>query len=228
MLIPYLLLPLLGIAFASVYRVRYYRATPPLRNPFFWLLMGGWAITTILVTVHNFSQAFGPGVLMPPLIVVAAATGTLILLLPFRQGRLPLLHVALVGAALIAPLAGLAGYAGTCNTLNYRAGDSIAAALNAYQDTEGDYPARLDALLPDYMAAIPSVRCFAPFQPTRPPGRTADYWLIDCGDRVLLSTSTLLGVGDSVRPLDEATWRAPSFLDGACSGWPPLSAPTTP
>lgn len=215
----YLLLPLLGIAFAVFYRVRYYRATPPLRNPFFWLLMAAWIITTALVTVYNFSYAFGPGVLIMPLIIVAATTGTLILLLPFRQGRLPLLHVALVGAALIAPLAGLIGYSRTCNTLNYRTGNTIAAALNAYRDTDGDYPPTLDALLPDYLEAIPGVQCFAPFLPTHRPEHDHDYWLIDCGDRVLLSTSTLLGVGDSARALDADRWRAPSFLDGICSGW---------
>lgn len=51
-------------------------------------------------------------------------------------------------------------YGAFVNTEDQPAADSIVAALDKYKSAKGTYPQNLDALVPDYLQALPALRRF--------------------------------------------------------------------
>jgi len=138
--------------------------------------------------------------------------------------RLYLMGVLLIPFLLFAPLLGELLIIGTCDALNRQTGNTIVRALDAYKQDHGAYPEDLDALVPTYISALPSARCFTPYQWFHGSDSTdlatkAESSLHKCPREEV----TLLVIPsvefDFIQRYNLTTgnWSRVSFLDGKCS-----------
>ena len=78
--------------------------------------------------------------------------------------RLYLVGIFLIPFVLLGPLWEGFLIVGACDALNRQTGNTIVRALDAYKQDHRTYPKDLEALVPTYLPALPSARCFAPYQ----------------------------------------------------------------
>jgi len=134
------------------------------------LIIPGAAASVSLLYGGGF---FGVGL---SCLTVPVAASSLIVLIGaratfFRQSkedklrrRLYLMGIFLIPLVLLAPLLEEFLIVYTCDALNRQRGNTIARALDAYKQDRRTYPEDLDALVPTYISALPSARCFTPYQ----------------------------------------------------------------
>jgi hypothetical protein len=138
--------------------------------------------------------------------------------------RLYLMGVLLIPFLLFAPLLGELLIMGTCDALNRQTGNTIVQALDAYKQDHESYPEDLDALVPSYISALPSARCFTPYQWFH----GSDYIDLATKAEFSLHKCPRQGVTLLVIPsvefdffqrynLTTGNWSRVSFLDGKCS-----------
>ena len=147
---------------------------------------------------------------------------------PFKEDksrrRLYLIGIFLIPFLLFAPLLGELLIIGTCDALNRQRGNTIVRALETYKQDHEAYPEDLEALVPTYIPALPSARCFTPY-----------HWFhgsdfIDLATKAQFSLykcpreEVTLLVIPSVEfdffqryNLTTGHWSKISFLDGKCS-----------
>jgi len=103
-----------------------------------------------------------------------------------------------------------------CFELNQQSAAPIIAAMEAYNQDQGDYPTELDALVPDYLGTIPAGRC-APISRSEMSKPHFDISTCTLGDVIILSVP--IGSGERIQRynLESGIWSRASFLDGACS-----------
>jgi hypothetical protein len=138
--------------------------------------------------------------------------------------RLYLASCLLVPFLLLIPCFGPIIITFGCFELNQLTGNTIVVALEAYRQDRGTYPEELEALVPEYLPAIPSAQCL-PFPPSpwsRPEvlssGQEPGFALQRCYTGETLLTVPI-ATGEWIQRCNLATgnWSRASFLDGACS-----------
>jgi len=129
--------------------------------------------TAVTVSLLYGGGFFGAGVLC---VAVPVAACSLIVLIGARAAffrsfkedksrrRWYLVGIFLIPFLLLAPLLEEFLIIGVCGAWNRQAGDAIIRALQAYKQERGTYPEDLEALVPTYIPALPSARCFTPYQ----------------------------------------------------------------
>ncbi len=129
--------------------------------------------TAVTVSLLYGGGFFGAGVLC---VAVPVAACSLIVLIGARAAffrsvgedksrrRWYLVGIFLIPFLLLAPLLEEFLIIGVCGAWNRQVGDAIIRALDAYKQDRRTYPEDLEALVPTYIPALPSPRCFAPYQ----------------------------------------------------------------
>ncbi len=166
-------------------------------------------------------------------LVIPAAAVSLVLLIAARRYlayspdepryRLHVAGAILIPLLVFAPMLGELAIIGACNAWTRDVGNTIVEALEAYRQDHGAYPPGLEALVSDYMAAIPSAHCFAPYQWFQGADFSAvdkaQFTLRECpdGEATLLTVSSLELDFILRHNLTTGRWSRVSFLDGQCS-----------
>lgn len=190
--------PVLGLALVS------------LPSPFLVIatMGGGWGPGTLFCCL--------PGLVVPlSLITILLARPRFWRAFPDDRGRRRLF---LAGGALIVllqllPAVGSQAIRWTCSVLSAGTASRIAEAAQAYQHDHGDYPEDLQALVPNYLPAVPAPAC------AWLSGREGNAFdIASCGTGPTLIVSPSVDGGGIERfNLETGNWSSISFLDGACS-----------
>ena len=139
----------------------------------------------------------------------------------FRAGML-----LLPALQLSAPLIGF-GYARSCDVLNRRAAQPIIAALESYHQDHGRYPmlagrhqSDLGFLVPQYLDAIPSRACKAPFRWVDSNSVDEDWSLYFCtnnpGQETLLLVPVIGTDSKQIYNPETKWWSRGNSFDGYC------------
>ncbi len=127
---------------------------------------------------------------------------------PWRMARW------LIPLALLAPFLNTSVFDSACKKLNRRDAAAIIAAVEAYRADQGEFPAELSTLIPNYLESIPAGHC-TPWSSRS----TLQFELMTCnqGETVLLTVP--IANGDFIQRYNFASkqWSDASFLDGVCS-----------
>jgi len=206
------------------------------------LIISGVAASVYLLYGGGF---FGVGL---SCLTVPIAASSLIVLIGARatffrfskedksRRRLYLMGIFLIPFLLLAPLLEEFFITYTCDALNRRTGNTIVRALDAYKQDYRTYPQDLGALVPTYIPALPSPRCFAPYQwlhrsdsdlepyemamaPMWSMWTDARFELHECpaeGVKLLIVPSVLFDFIERYN-LTTGGWSRTSLLDGICS-----------
>ena len=134
------------------------------------LIISGAAAAVYLLYGGGF---FGVGLLC---LTIPVAASSLIVLIGARAAffrsskedksrrRLYVMGIFLTPLVLLAPLLEESLITYACDALNRQRGNTIVPALEVYKQDHRTYPADLETLVPTYTSALPSPRCFAPYQ----------------------------------------------------------------
>lgn len=186
-------------------------------------LLAFYGLVMTYLTIDYFGGAFGPGVLM---LCIAPPFGILGLLIHFRLSRRyrseenvlapiwwrSLLLAVFVVTVFMAPLPGYYAVTSLCNGLHARAAEPLVQALDDYREAQGNYPGTVEALVPEYIEAIPTPFCFGLF----PQAQYQSYTLERCPEPILWLDVVQRGFPQRLN-LETGEWSTISFLDGVCS-----------
>lgn len=131
-----------------------------------------WGMCLIPYTIYGFSEAVNPSPIIQLMSVIAAPM-IIIALFQYRSAlakladgqrlrRLFWTGMVVLLLCLSAPFVSVFGVERPCDAQNYATGATIQAALQTFYDELGEYPPDVDSLVPDYLAEVPALTCFAP------------------------------------------------------------------
>ena len=132
--------------------------------------------------------------------------------------RLYLIGLVLVPLVQLAPWLGSRATSLSCDAMNRERAMIIVGAVADYHQANGEYPADLTALVPDYLDALLAPSCF---DADVSPYTQHEYELVTCRGGQVVSTVDAFST-DFIQRYDLATgqWSTVSFLDGVCSFLP--------
>lgn len=195
----------------------------------------GALVTSLAVSIllaFTFWGAFGPGLTLGIASVVSAvgaflavaSAGTILVLRTrqepgFRQALLALYLIGgiLVPASLLAPIGGAWATWSVCDTWHRESAEPAIIASERYRHDAGEYPGKIETLVPEYLREIPNATCLVPYHLLG--WGDPHYRIIYCGQ-----TTTLLTIPgtDGVRAqrYDFATgeWSRYDSTDDPCLG----------
>jgi hypothetical protein len=205
----------------------------------FWALLVVFTILLGVLIAHTFGDFFpGPGC-FATLLTPAAVLLTLLVFLFQAKRFYPAVGddlnprrwfqygmLLLPALQLSAPLIGF-GYARSCDVLNRRAAQPIIAALESYYQDRGRYPmlpgrhqSDLGFLVPQYLDAIPSRACQAPFKWADSDSVGDDWSLYFCtnspGKETLLLVPVIGTDSQQIYNPETKWWSRGNAFDGYC------------
>jgi hypothetical protein len=221
----------IALVVAARFRRAWWVVLPPVA------LLTVWAILGPGFLAYTFGGGFGPGTMLSMLSIpldcfssIVIAVGGISILLKERKGRWKrdtAIYVvcALVILALpVVPVAGGRAIRNRCDRWNREAAETILPALEAYKGDEGVYPESPEQLVPEYVDALPTLRCFEnrlKYGMSESPlgvEETHKLEVVRCSDTVTLLVAPDLAGGWPQRyNLTTGRWSKISFLDGVCS-----------
>ncbi len=230
-LLPGLILPLIAGPVAAMMLVKFTKKNQRRALILFGPALILFTLASAVFMAYNYGDFFpGPGAVMcflSPLVGVGTAV---FLVRPALRARAEIGATArrwlLIGAMAIpmqqiaTPFLGM-GYSAVCDRIHAGQAGPIIAALAAYQRDQGNLPFPLEALVPNYIDALPTPACLAPLLALDAGNaQWKKFDLYPCLDPAvtLLTVPTVLD-GDAVQRYNLSTgnWSVMDTFEGVCS-----------